>query len=127
MRVGSGKIVQDLADIRLDAEAALADRGGTRCTAKIDAGVERIRVHLRVVPERVLDDDGRIESDAELQIEDGILLVRGEERFVARLRRMPALVLDEAPVSADADHHRTAIVRTDRHEFFRHDHLELAR
>lgn len=83
-------------------------------TVKIDAGIDRVGVLRRHVPERVFYNDRRVVTHAQFHEEDTLSAACAQEILIPRRRAMPALVLDKAVVTAQIQRQRPAAVRAGR-------------
>ena len=114
------------ADIAVHEDAPARDGGGRARPSYVHAGVRRVAVPSHGVPEGVLDDDGRIVPDAQLQVQDAVAGVRLAERAVAEGSLVPSAILAERAVDAQVRNHGRPAARAAGNELARHPLVFLA-
>ena len=117
--------IQHRADIPADAYAARGDVIGRVRLAEVYAGVDRLGILRRHVPERVFYNDRRVVTHAQFHEEDTLSAACAQEILIPLRRAMPALVLDKAVVTAQIQRQRPAAVRAGRDKLRRNPHILL--
>lgn len=101
-------------------DAPASDCGRCARPSYVYAGVRRTAVLCHGVPEGVFDDDGRVVSDAQLQVQDAVARVRLAECAVAGGCLVPSAVLAERAVDAQVGNHGRPAARAAGNELARH-------
>ena len=83
---------------------------------KIDADIEGVRVIECIHPERILDDDRRIASNAQFQKNDPQPVMPSKKILIPFLSLIPPLVLHKGIVRPQIHGHRLATDRTAGHK-----------
>ena len=91
----------------------------------IDTSIDGIRVLCCHLPEGVLDDNGGVVADSQLQKENPLPLAGAQKILVPLCHSVPALVLYEGIVAEEVHRHRLAAVRANRKKLGRDSHILL--
>ena len=93
-------------NIPIDTNALTSDL--IRCIRlpEIQAGIDRLRVCIGHLPERILYDDRRVHADTKLQKQDMQSLMVAQEFIITLRCSVPALVLDKGVICSEVHAHR---------------------
>ena len=83
---------------------------------EIQAGIDRLRVCIGHLPERILDYDRRVHADTKLQKQDMQSLMAAQELIITLRCSVPALVLDKGVICSEVHAHGLSADRTVRNK-----------
>lgn len=111
-------------DRQTDCEAI--SRRGVR-HVEIYAGVARVGVCVRHLPERIFNNPRCVHSDAEFEEQHAPAAVTPDKPLIARAGGVPAFVLDEGAVRTQVERHGLAADGTAWNQLLGHFHVLLPR
>ena len=112
-------------NIAIDTNALRPDLIGRIRFAEIQTGVNSFRVFCGHIPERIFDDDRRIEPDAKLKEQDVLAAACANEVIITLRCLVPALVLNEFIITPQIHCHRSAALRAFRYQLSGDPHILL--